>query len=67
MFEKAVKPGTTSRLTRRKKLTFLGLEEKHVNFSVRLGGWLSRGQPDPHQSKQILFVKFYWNDYESIV
>ena len=49
--------GTTSPLTRR-ECSFSGLGGEHINFFVRLTGWLSRGQPGPHQSKRIMFMGF---------
>ena len=74
LFEKAVNPGTTSRLTRRKCLFSFFVREKfrreHINSFVLLTGRLSLGQPDPHQSKHLMFmclflfllirVAFFW-------
>ena len=35
---------------------FPGFGEEHINLFVRLKGLLSRGQPDPHQSKNFMFM-----------
>ena len=56
-----VNPRTTSRLTRRKCLFFLGSEENTLTF-VRLTGQLSQAQPSPKQ-EACVYVPFsflYW-------
>ena len=57
LFEKAVNPGTTSRLTRNKENAYCpGFGGEHINLCVRLTGRTSRGQPDPDQSKNSMFM-----------
>ena len=56
LFEKAVNSGTTSRLTRKKMFDFPGVGGEHINVFVRLTGRLSQGQPDPNQSKKLMFM-----------
>ena len=55
LFETAVNPGTTSRLTRRNAY-LSGFGGEHITFLVWSTGRLSRGQPDPHQSKKFMFM-----------
>ena len=57
LFEKAVIPGTTSRLTRRKCLfSWARRSSEHINRFVRLAGLLSRGQPDLGHSKKFMVM-----------
>ena len=44
---------------------FPGFRGEHINFSVRSTGRLSRGQPDPHQSRKFVFVCLSSSDFRN--
>ena len=65
LFEKAINPGTTSRLTRRKCL-FSWFRMRTHKWFVRLTGRLSRGQPDPQQSKKFMLMCLFLFLFKSV-